>query len=156
MKARRSELRESSFATSGYAARASPRGHLRVHTFPVIAAHELATALPDFLAHHPHITFDFMVTNRIVDLIGENVDVSLRMGPLEDSGLVSRKIVDLSRVVCASPGSWRPPRTRAFRSLVFTIDRSTSVISDCLFRKNLAPEILFFPILTVRMRVPGR
>ena len=84
-------------------ARASPRGHLRVHTFPVIAAHHLAPALPDFLARHPHITFDFMVTNRIVDLVGENVDVSLRMGPLEDSGLVSRKIVDLSRVVCASP-----------------------------------------------------
>jgi len=85
-------------------ARASPRGHLRVHTFPVVAAHELAPALPDFLARHPHITFDFMVTNRSVDLVGENVDVSLRMGPLEDSGLVSRKIVDVSRVVCASPG----------------------------------------------------
>ena len=85
-------------------ARASPRGHLRVHTFPVIAAHELAPALPDFLARHPHITFDFMVTNRSVDLVGENVDVSLRIGPLEDSALVSRKIVDLSRVVCASPG----------------------------------------------------
>jgi DNA-binding transcriptional LysR family regulator len=84
-------------------ARASPRGHLRVHTFPVIAAHQLAPALPDFLARHPHITFDFMVTNRIVDLVGENVDVSLRIGPLEDSGLVSRKIVDLTRVVCASP-----------------------------------------------------
>jgi hypothetical protein len=49
------------------------------------------------------MTFDFMVTNRVVDLVGENVDVSLRMGPLEDSGLVSRKIVDLRRVVCASP-----------------------------------------------------
>src|SRR5882762_4101223 len=85
-------------------AHASPRGHLRVHTFPVIAAHQLAPALPEFLARHPHITFDFMVTNRSVDLIGENVDVSLRMGPLGDSGLVSRKIVDLSRVVCASPG----------------------------------------------------
>lgn len=84
-------------------ARASPRGHLRVHTFPVIAAHELAPALPDFLARHPHITFDFMVTNRSVDLVGENVDLSLRMGPLEDSALVSRKIVDLSRIVCASP-----------------------------------------------------
>jgi DNA-binding transcriptional LysR family regulator len=84
-------------------ARASPRGHLRVHTFPVIAAHDLAPALPEFLARYPHITFDFMVTNRIVDLVGENVDVSLRMGPLEDSGFVSRKIVDLRRVVCASP-----------------------------------------------------
>jgi DNA-binding transcriptional LysR family regulator len=84
-------------------ARVSPRGHLRVHTFPVIAVHQLAPALPDFLARYPQITFDFMVTNRIVDLIGENVDVSLRMGPLNDSGLVARKIVDLNRVVCASP-----------------------------------------------------
>jgi DNA-binding transcriptional LysR family regulator len=84
-------------------ARASPRGHLRVHTFPVIAAQQLALALPDFLARHPHITLDFMVTNRMVDIVGENVDVSLRIGPLEDSRLVARKIVDLSRVVCASP-----------------------------------------------------
>src|SRR6202047_4067892 len=45
-------------------AHGSPRGHLRVHTFPVIAAHQLAPALPDFLARHPQITFDFMVTNR--------------------------------------------------------------------------------------------
>ncbi len=74
-----------------------------MHAFPVVAAHDLAPALPEFLARYPHITFDFMVTNRMVDLVGENVDVSLRMGPLEDSGLVSRKIVDLRRVVCASP-----------------------------------------------------
>jgi DNA-binding transcriptional LysR family regulator len=84
-------------------ARASPRGHLRVHTFPVIATHELAPALPEFCARYPHITFDFMVTNRNVDLIGENVDISLRIGPLDDSGLVLHKIADLSRIVCASP-----------------------------------------------------
>jgi len=84
-------------------ARALPRGHLRVHAFPVVAADHLAPALPDFLARYPHVTFDFMVTNRVVDLVGENVDLSLRIGPLEDSGLVSRKIVDLRRVVCASP-----------------------------------------------------
>jgi DNA-binding transcriptional LysR family regulator len=85
-------------------ARASPRGHLRVHTLPVIAAHELAPAVPEFCARYPHITFDFMVTNRNVDLVGENIDVSLRIGPLADSGLISHKIVDLSRIVCASPG----------------------------------------------------
>jgi DNA-binding transcriptional LysR family regulator len=84
-------------------ARVSPQGHLRVHTFPVIAVQQLAPALPDFLARYPRITFDFMVTNRIVDLIGENVDISLRIGPLNDSRLVARKIVDLNRLVCASP-----------------------------------------------------
>src|SRR5215813_9220966 len=71
-------------------ARVLPRGHLRVHTFPIIAVHHLAPTLPDFLKRYPQITFDFMVTNRIVDLIGENVDISLRIGPLKDSGLVVR------------------------------------------------------------------
>jgi DNA-binding transcriptional LysR family regulator len=84
-------------------ARLSPRGHLRVHMAPVIAVYHVAPALPDFLTRYPQITFDFLVTNRIVDVIGENVDISLRMGPLNDSGLVARKIVDLTRVVCASP-----------------------------------------------------
>ncbi len=83
--------------------RLSPRGHLRVHTFPVIAVHHLAPVLPDFLTRYPQITFDFLVTNRIVDIVGENVDISLRMGGLNDSALVARKIIDLTRVVCASP-----------------------------------------------------
>jgi DNA-binding transcriptional LysR family regulator len=85
-------------------ARLSPRGHLRVHTFPVIAVHHLVPVLPDFLTRYPQITFDFLVTNRTVDIIGENVDISLRMGALEDSALVARKIVELPRIVCASPG----------------------------------------------------
>src|SRR5260370_33051675 len=85
--------------------RASQRGQLRVHAFPVVAAHDLAPALPEFLARYPHITFDFVVPNGMVDRVGENVDVSLRRGPLEASGLVARKIVDLRRVVCASPSS---------------------------------------------------
>jgi DNA-binding transcriptional LysR family regulator len=84
-------------------ARLSPRGHLRVHTFPVIAVHHLVPVLPEFLTRCPQITFDFLVTNRIVDIVGENVDISLRIGALNDSALIARKIVDLTRIVCASP-----------------------------------------------------
>src|SRR5262249_61893516 len=67
----------------------------------------------------PQVTFDFMVTNRVVDLVGENVDLSLRIGPLDDSGLVSRKIRDLRRVVCESQLSrpaWLAGRTCRPRS----------------------------------------
>lgn len=94
------EAAEAEIATG----RTSPRGHLRVHAYPVIAGQYLAPALPDFLERYPEITFDFMVTNHIVDLVAENLDISLRLGPLPDSGLVARKIVDLARIVCASPG----------------------------------------------------
>src|SRR6266576_443382 len=81
----------------------SPSGHLRVHALPAIAVDHLSPVLPNFLARYPQITFDFLVTNRVVDIVGENVDISLRMGGLNDSALVARKIIDLTRVVCASP-----------------------------------------------------
>jgi DNA-binding transcriptional LysR family regulator len=83
--------------------RASPRGQLRVQAPPVLAGDHLGPALPDFFARYPRVTLDFLVTNRVVDLVRENVDIALRTGQLEDSGLVARKIVDLTRVICASP-----------------------------------------------------
>jgi DNA-binding transcriptional LysR family regulator len=83
--------------------RASPRGHLRVHAFPTFAVDHLSAVLPDFLARYPRITFDFLVTNRSVDLIADNIDIALRVGRLDDSALVASKIVDLTQVVCASP-----------------------------------------------------
>jgi DNA-binding transcriptional LysR family regulator len=84
-------------------ARAAPRGRLRVHAFPTFAVDHLSAALPDFLARHPRISFDFLVTNRAVDLLAENVDVALRVGQLSDSTMVARRISALTQVVCASP-----------------------------------------------------
>ncbi len=84
-------------------ARVSPRGHLRVHAFPTFAVDHLSAALPDFLARYPRVTLEFLVTNQLVNLIGDNVDIALQAGQLNDSTLVARKIVDLTQVVCASP-----------------------------------------------------
>ncbi|MCG2641493.1 MULTISPECIES: LysR family transcriptional regulator [Bradyrhizobium] len=83
--------------------RVSPRGQLRVHAFPTFAVDHLSPALPDFLARYPRITFDFLITNRSVDLIDDNIDVALRVGQLTDSTSVACKIVNLTQVVCASP-----------------------------------------------------
>jgi len=84
-------------------ARVSPRGRLRVAAPPMLAVDHLGPALPQFFARYPRMTIDFLITNRTVDLVGEDVDVALRTGPLGDSTLVARKIVDLRRVICASP-----------------------------------------------------
>jgi DNA-binding transcriptional LysR family regulator len=83
--------------------RTALRGQLRVHAFPTFAVDHLSAALPDFLARHPRISFDFLVTNRAVDLLAENVDVALRVGQLSDSAMVARRISALTQVVCASP-----------------------------------------------------
>lgn len=85
------------------AARLAARGRLRLVAPPVLAVDQLAPAVPAFLARHPRITFDFVVTNRVVDLVKENVDVALQTGTLDSSTLVARKIADLRQVICASP-----------------------------------------------------
>jgi DNA-binding transcriptional LysR family regulator len=93
------EAAESEIASSRRAA----QGHLRVHAFPTFAVDHLSAVLPDFLARYPRITFEFLVTNRVIDLVDDNIDIALRVGPLGESTFVARKIADLTQVVCASP-----------------------------------------------------
>jgi DNA-binding transcriptional LysR family regulator len=83
--------------------RRASQGHLRVHAFPTFAVDHLSAVLPEFLARYPRITFEFLVTNRVVDLVDDNIDVAFRVGPLNESSFAGRKIADLTQVVCASP-----------------------------------------------------
>lgn len=84
-------------------ARISPRGHLRVQAPPVMVGDHFGPALSEFLARYPRITIDFLVTNRAVDLVAENVDIAMRTGKLPDSSLIACKIIDLTQIICASP-----------------------------------------------------
>ncbi len=93
------EAAESEIASSHRAA----QGLLRVHAFPTFAVDHLSAVLPDFLARYPRITFEFLVTNRVIDLVDDNIDVALRVGSLGELTFVARKIADLTQVVCASP-----------------------------------------------------
>ena len=83
--------------------RRGPQGHLRVHVFPTFAVDHLSAALPNFLARYPRISFEFVVTNREVDPVDDNIDIALQVGPLGKSALVARKIAGLTQIVCASP-----------------------------------------------------
>jgi DNA-binding transcriptional LysR family regulator len=83
--------------------RRGPQGHLRVHVFPTLAVDHLSVALPTFLARYPRITFEFVVTNREVSLIEDNIDIALHVGSLGKSSFVARKIADLTQIVSASP-----------------------------------------------------
>lgn len=79
------------------------QGHLRVHVFPTFAVDHLSAALPNFLERYPRISFEFVVTNREVDLVDDNIDVALQVGPLGKSALIARKIAGLTQIVCAGP-----------------------------------------------------
>ena len=84
-------------------ARLSPSGTLRVQAPPVMIGDHFGPALADFLARYPRLTVEFLVTNRPIDLVAENVDVAMRTGNLPDSSMVATKIIDLTQFICASP-----------------------------------------------------
>lgn len=85
------------------AARGTPRGRLRVDIGSSTASDVLIPALPDFLARYPDIRIDLGVSDRVVDLIGDNVDCVIRGGALPDSSLVARPLGQATLVTCATP-----------------------------------------------------
>lgn len=85
-------------------AQATPSGRLRVDVGTSTARQVLIPALPEFFRRYPDIQLDLGVTDRPVDLIGDNVDVVLRGGELTDQSLVARRIANLQLVTVASPG----------------------------------------------------
>lgn len=80
-----------------------PRGRLRVNTNFAFGVHHLSHALPDFHSRYPDVHVDVAITERIVDLNVEQVDVAIRTGMPRDSSLMARKIAETRRVICASP-----------------------------------------------------
>ncbi|EJL04610.1 MULTISPECIES: LysR family transcriptional regulator [Pseudomonas] len=89
--------------TSLSGAQALPRGRLRVDVPSPLAAMILIPALPAFHARYPDIQIDMGVSDRIVDIIDENVDCVVRGGELTDQTLIARRVGDLTLGVFAAP-----------------------------------------------------
>jgi DNA-binding transcriptional LysR family regulator len=83
-------------------AQTAPRGHLRVDTGGSTASAILIPAFPEFHARYPDIRLQLGVTDRTVDLIGENIDCAIR-STASDPALIARRIGLVSWTMCASP-----------------------------------------------------
>jgi DNA-binding transcriptional LysR family regulator len=95
------DLEEADASLSG--ASVSPRGRLRVDVPAPFALMILMPALPAFHARYPEIQLDMGVSDRMVDLIGDNVDCVLRGGELTDSSLIARRVGELRIGAYAAP-----------------------------------------------------
>ena len=84
-------------------AQAKPHGRLRVDVGSLVASLLIIPALSDFFDRFPDIQLDMGVSDRSVDLIGDNVDCVIRAGELSDQSLVARRIGHLQFVTVASP-----------------------------------------------------
>jgi DNA-binding transcriptional LysR family regulator len=94
----------------------TPRGRIRVGSSLAFGAHALAPALVPFLKQYPEINIELELTDRMVDLADDDLDVAIRVGPLVGSTMMARALSPYQAVVCASPdyiaerGTPRHPR----------------------------------------------
>ncbi|SFU29150.1 transcriptional regulator, LysR family [Polaromonas sp. YR568] len=82
-----------------------PRGTLRITCPVTLAQSSMGYLVPRFLEMYPHVRVDMRVTNRVIDLVEEGIDIALRVRPtLEDSGsLVVKNLGVSSGRLLASP-----------------------------------------------------
>jgi DNA-binding transcriptional LysR family regulator len=105
------ELEDAEAAASERSARAT--GHLLVSAPAGFGRQHVAPLLPSLLAEHRDLTVNLSLNDRLVDVVGEGVDVAIRIASLTDSNLVGVKLADNQRVVVASPAYLRRNGTPA-------------------------------------------
>lgn len=129
----------------------SPRGVLRVTGPQTFAELHLSDAVREFLLRYPELKMELVLTDRIVDLVDDGFDVAIRVGQLEDSSLLARRLTASSVVTCAAPaylarrGVPRSPEQLSNHDLV--LDSNVRQPGTWRFRRGTR---------TVNVRVSGR
>lgn len=78
-------------------------GRLRVSAPALLGRRLLAPVIANLHARHPEVLLELCLSDRRVDLVQEGFDVAIRVGPLDDSSLSSRKLGEAQTAVVASP-----------------------------------------------------
>jgi DNA-binding transcriptional LysR family regulator len=80
-----------------------PKGTLRVTASVSFGLKCIVPLLPKFEAQYPELTLDLLLTDQVVDLFTERIDVAIRLGVLADSSLIAQRLMLTHYWVCASP-----------------------------------------------------
>lgn len=95
------EVQDAEASVSAGGVKAS--GHLRISAPAGFGRRHVVPLLPDFLDAHPDVSITLDLSDRIVDIVNEGVDLAVRIGALDDSSLVGVRLAENRRVVVASP-----------------------------------------------------
>ncbi len=87
----------------GAFAGAKPKGLLRIDVHGTLARHFIFPRLPAFLAAYPDIEVYISEGDRFVDMVREGIDCVLRVGGLQDSDMIARRVGMLEEMTLASP-----------------------------------------------------
>jgi DNA-binding transcriptional LysR family regulator len=85
------------------AERILPRGLLRLNAPVAFGTRQIAPLLADFASHHPLVTVELGLNDRLIDLAEEGWDLAIRIGNLDSSSLIARRLAPCRLVVCAAP-----------------------------------------------------
>jgi len=91
-----------------------PRGLLRLHCGSAFGMHQLTPMIPRFLEQYREIELEITINDRPPPPADDHYDLTIRIGALEDSSIVARRICNLERVICAAPSyleRYGTPRT---------------------------------------------
>ncbi|MFT8418018.1 MAG: LysR family transcriptional regulator [Acetobacter sp.] len=80
-----------------------PRGDVRVNMNLPFGLQFVLDHLPGFLARYPEVRLVVDMTDQVVDLVEHHADVAIRVGPMRDSGLLQRKLMETHFVTVAAP-----------------------------------------------------
>ena len=81
----------------------SPRGMLRVTASVSFGIQCIVPLLTEFEARYPELTIELILTDAVMDLVAERVDLAIRLGLLEDSSLIAQRLIQTHYSVCGSP-----------------------------------------------------
>ncbi len=96
-----SHIADGQAAVSGYTT--EPSGRLRIALPNLFGQLHVSPRLPEFMRRNPRITLELSFSDWVVDLVSAGYDLAVRIGVVESSDLVARKLAVVRRVLCASP-----------------------------------------------------
>jgi DNA-binding transcriptional LysR family regulator len=80
-----------------------PSGHIRVSMPVDLGVYIIGPLLSDFARQYPDITFDLDLSPKHADLIGDQLDVAIRLSPIKNDKLVARRIGSIAMALFAAP-----------------------------------------------------
>lgn len=93
-----------SLGIEGDATRITPSGTLRIACAHFTATHLLGPVIPAFLARYPALRIEVDINNHPVSLVGERIDLAIRITNEPEPGAIARHLGTCRSVLCASPG----------------------------------------------------
>lgn len=142
-------------------ARERPSGRFRI-TAPVDFAHAvLPRVLDAFTKRYPEVRVELIVSNRMVDLLGEEIDLAIRAGAMRDSSFGGRRFIELTSNLYASPEYLRrhkaplqPADLPSTDLIAFTgVPRITLVKGNVAVKIKQKPKVLVDDLETVKALV---